>query len=59
MGIATTIEQEGPRSVIKDSDGMFVFCCRDCDSVIETDVGSDGQRRAEDLLDTHHCEDVS
>jgi len=55
MGITTIIEQEGPRSVRKDEFGVHYFCCSDCESQIETD----GRRQAEDLLDTHHCEDVA
>ena len=55
MGIATILEQEGPRSVRQDEHGQHFFCCNDCEVQVETD----GRRQAEDLLDSHHCEDVS
>lgn len=55
MGIATIVEQEGPRSVLMDEFGCYYFYCRDCEVKIETD----GQRQAEDLLDAHDCADVT
>ena len=55
MGIATLVEQEGPRSVVRDEHGTYIFVCNDCECSIETD----GRRQAEDLLDAHACEDMS
>lgn len=54
MGIATILEQEGPRSVRRDEFRTYFFVCTDCKAQIETD----GRRQAEDLMDTHDCGDM-